>query len=214
MKNKKKVAVIGGTGKSGKYLVQQLLNKEYSLRLLLRNPARFTVPNSPAEVIVGDAKDYYAIRTLLNECDAVISALGMGVPPDEPTKFSQATTNIIKAMQECNVRRYIVIAGLNVDTPDDKKSRFTADATEWMKKSFPISTADKQKEYHILSESSVAWTLVRLPLIKQTDLNSEITVSLHDCPGNEISATALANFLIGQLDDDRFIKKAPFIANA
>jgi hypothetical protein len=117
-------------------------------------------------------------------------------------------------MQECNVRRYIVIAGLNVDTPDDKKSKFTADATDWMKKTFPISTADKQKEYQILSESSVAWTLVRLPLIKKTDVNSEITVSLHDCPGNEISATALANFLIGQLDDDRFIKKAPFIANA
>jgi hypothetical protein len=79
---------------------------------------------------------------------------------------------------------------------------------------FPVTTADKQLEYETLLKSNVGWTLVRLPLIEQTDEREEIKTSLEDCPGDKISAASLAHFLIEQLTDDRFIRKAPFIANA
>ncbi len=42
---------------------------------------------------------------------------------------------------------------------------------------------------------------------------SEINVSLEDCPGDKISATNLALFLIEQLSTDKFLKQSPFIAN-
>jgi hypothetical protein len=47
----------------------------------------------------------------------------------------------------------------------------------------------------------------------QTDSDVEISVSLEDCPGDKISATSLANFLVAQIMDDAFINKAPFVAN-
>jgi putative NADH-flavin reductase len=87
-----------------------------------QNPENFSLTNLLAEVIVGDAKDYNAIRTLVDGCNAVISTLGLGIPPSERTIFTQSTTNVIKAMHECNVSRYIVVTGLNVDTPLDKKA--------------------------------------------------------------------------------------------
>jgi hypothetical protein len=55
--------------------------------------------------------------------------------------------------------------------------------------------------------------MVRLPLIGQTDDISEITISLVDCPGSNISATNLALFMIKALSDDEFVKQAPFIAD-
>jgi putative NADH-flavin reductase len=213
MENRKKVAVIGGTGKAGKYLVEQLLSQGYQCKLLIRNPEHLSGISLLAEVVHGDARDYHAIRMLVDGCNAVISTLGLGLPPSEPTIFSRSTVNVIKSMIECNVGRYIVVTGLNVDTPLDKKSQFTAQATDWMKASFPVSTADKQEEYRVLSESDIDYTLVRVPVIKQTELNNEITVSLQDCPGTEISATALAHFLVAQLQDNRYFRKAPFIAN-
>ena len=73
-------------------------------------------------------------------------------------------------MQEHNVRRYVVITGvLNVDTPEDKKSSGVKAATDWMYAHYPESTADKQKEYDLLRASSVDWTMIRLPLIEETD---------------------------------------------
>ena len=38
----------------------------------------------------------------------------------------------------------------------------------------PNSTANKQKEYDLLLASNIDWTLVKLPLIKQTDETSEV----------------------------------------
>jgi hypothetical protein len=37
----------------------------------------------------------------------------------------------------------------------------------------PYTTADKQRELELLSESDIDWTLVRLPLIELTDKKSE-----------------------------------------
>jgi hypothetical protein len=117
-------------------------------------------------------------------------------------------------MAECNVKRYIVTTGLHVDTPQDNKGPKTQMATEWMKSNYPNMTLDKQVEFDILSKSNINWTLVRLPMIEQTDEKRKVIVSLEDCPGENISATDLACFLIDQLSTDAYVRESPFIANA
>jgi putative NADH-flavin reductase len=214
MQHIKKVAVIGGTGKSGHYLVQALLDQGFSFKVLLRNPEKFPIQSSLVETITGNVKNYAAVRKLLEGCGAVISTLGLGVPPSERTIFSQSTTHVIRAMQELPVRRYVVITGLNVDTPFDKKSPATQLSTDWMKTHYPESTTDKQTEYQLLTASPINWTLVRLPLIVQTSARQEIKISLADCPGEKISATDLAYFLIEQLSDETYARQAPFIAKS
>jgi hypothetical protein len=72
---------------------------------------------------------------------------------------------------------------------------------------------DRQKDYELLKNSNIRWTIVRCPMIKLTDLSAHVKTSLKDRPGNHISATDLARFLIDQLNDETFICKAPFIAN-
>jgi putative NADH-flavin reductase len=211
MKQNNKIAVIGGTGKSGKYLVKELINKRFRIKLLLRNPEKLQINNSLIETLKGDARNYGDVLSLINGCDAVISTLGQ--PKGEPTIFSQATRNIIQAMNECNVKCYIVTTGLNVDTPLDKKSPKTKYGTDWMKTNYPETTFDKQEEFNILSGSNLHWTLIRLPMIELTDETKKLLISLEDCPGEKISATDLSRFLIEQLSDNTYIRKAPFIAN-
>jgi len=212
MKNKLKIAVIGGTGKSGRYLVQELIRKGYHLKALVRNPENFKVESDLVEVVYGDVRNYEIVKSLIKKCDLVLSALG-GSPLSEPTVFSQATKNILAAMTEFDIKRYIVVAGLNVDTPFDKKSPKTKFATDWMYTNYPKSTLDRQREYDLLVESELDWTLVRLPMIELTSEQKETSTSLEDCLGDNISATDLANFLIEQIDDKSFVGKAPFLFN-
>jgi putative NADH-flavin reductase len=211
MKPTLKVAVIGGTGKSGKYLIKQLLQLNFPIKLLHRRPETLQLNNPLIEIIKGDARSYDAIYQLLEGCHAVISCLSQ--PVGERTIFSDATRNILQAMNALGIKRYIVIAGLNVDTPFDQKSVQTQFGTNWMYEHYPETTADRQAEYELLANSTTDWTMVRLPLITQTDDTGEIAVSLQDCPGSNISVTDLALFLIKQLDSAEFIKQAPFIAN-
>lgn len=203
------IAVIGGTGKSGRYLVRELIQHGISFRLLLRNASSFV--NPAVDVVQGDARDADAVERLCKGCQAVISTLGQ--PKGEPSIFSEATRHVLDAMAKWEVRRYILTTGMNVDTPPDKKGPATQAATNWMKDHYPETTFDKQLEYELLRASNVDWTLVRLPLIGLTEESGPIGTSLEDCPGKGIHAIDLARFLIRQLEDTPYVRQAPFLAN-
>ena len=205
------IAVIGGTGKSGKYLVNTLIENQYKLRLLVRNTRNLGGIHPSIEVVEGDARDYPAVLSLLAGCEAIISTLGQ--PQGESSIFSQATKNVVKAMKVSGVNRYVVTTGLSVNTPGDQKDEKVQFATNWMYENFPETTEDKQVEYEFLSQSKVAWTLVRLPLIIQTEERFPLKVSLENCAGENASATDLAHFLMEQLSDNRYIGRSPFIFN-
>lgn len=211
MQNNSKIAVIGATGKSGKYLTQRLVQRGFLLKILVRNPESYLIKTPLIEIVHGDARNPVSVRALIEGCQAVISTLGQ--PKGEGPIFSQATTNVIRAMNACGIKRYILITGLNVDTPWDKKNPKTASATQWMRDNYPQTTDDKQKEWELLTLSDLDWTLVRLPIIELTEKQSEWKASLEDCPGEKISAMNLADFLIDQLAESTYVKEAPFVAN-
>jgi putative NADH-flavin reductase len=211
MKQKLKIAVIGGGGRTGKYLVDQLVSHGHSVKLLLRNPENFNIQNSLIEIVKGDAVDSASIHSLLAGCQAIISTVGQR--KDEPLVARQATINVLKAMEAHQIQRYLLVTGLNTDTPFDRKGPQTSMATEWMKTNYSIYHEDKQKAYSILSASNTAWTMVRVPFIEFTDERNDIRVSLEDCLGTKISASDIAAFLIDQLGDTTYIRKSPFIAN-
>lgn len=210
MKQHTKIAVLGGGGRTGKYLVTRLLLQGYSLKLLLRHPEDFTIQHQSIEIIKGDAIDPEAIRLLLEGCSAIISTVGQC--KDEPLVSGQSTVNILNSMAFYGIQRFILLAGINVDTPFDKKGTETSMATEWMKTNFPLIHADRQKTYTLLTSSDVDWTFVRVPFIEFTDSDDELTVSLEDCHGNKISTNSIATFMTGQLNDRTYYKKSPFIS--
>lgn len=206
-----KIAVIGGTGKSGIYLVKELMRRNLPIRLLLRTTSPFETSNALVEIVRGNARDYASIRKLVEGCSSVISTLGQ--PKGEPSIFSDATRNVLLAMKEAGIDRYLVTTGLNVDAPGDEKNERVRMATDWMYQHFPETTKDKQAEYELLAASQTDWTLVRLPIIVQTNEHFPVKVDLEDCPGEKISAADLAVFLADQLSNKEYIRKSPFIAN-
>ncbi|MBE8727449.1 NAD(P)-dependent oxidoreductase [Flavobacterium hungaricum] len=210
MKNIQKVAVLGGNGRTGNHLVRQLLEKGFDLKVLLRNPENFSIQNPKIEIVKGDALEMNCIRDLLKDCDVAISTLGQR--QNEPLTALKATGNILKVMKEYAIKRYILLAGLNVDTPFDKKSDITISATNYMKTNFPEIQEDRQKAYDALVESNIDWTLVRVPFIDFNVPSSKILISLEDCLGERIAATAITRFMIKVLEESIFIKQAPFIA--
>lgn len=205
------IAVLGGGGRTGNFVVQTLLREGYSLKLLVRNPESLSIKNEQIEVIQGDALEPDAIKYLVKDCRAVVSTIGQR--QGEPLVASLATRHILEAMKIANVNRYVLVAGLNVDVPTDRKGPATLMATQWMKEKFPTIQEDRQKTYALLVDSNVHWTLVRVPFIEFQEATGKITVSLEDCLGTKITAGDIAQFVADQLRDDKFHYQAPFVAN-
>ncbi|WP_247234742.1 NAD(P)-dependent oxidoreductase [Telluribacter sp. SYSU D00476] len=211
MKQPTTIAVLGGGGKTGTYLVQELLHRGYQLKLLLRQPDTLSISSPSIYICKGDAIHYEDIRALVRGCDAIISTVGQR--PNEPLVASQVTNHLLRVMDEFQIRRYISVAGLNLDTPTDQKSARTQMATDWMKATYPTIHEDRQKAYKVLAQNPVDWTLVRVPFIEFTDSSGATEVDLVDCPGEKVRATDLASFLADQLTDTRYYRQSPFVAS-
>lgn len=213
MKKHTTIAVLGGTGKSGPYLVKELLARGYNVKLLIRNRDKTPPSNENLKYVYGDVTDPNSIPALLKDADAIISNLGTGIPMSSKTIFGETTAQIIKALEGSNNFRYIMLTGLNVDTAADKKGEMTKAGTNFMYANFPISTQNRQDEYEMLRQSNLDWTLVRSSLIELTDESPDYATSTLDCGGQKISASSLAKFMVDQLESSEYIKKAPFIWN-
>jgi putative NADH-flavin reductase len=211
MDQKHTIALLGATGKAGTYILQALLNNGYAVKALIRKPNECTIIHPLLEIVPGDIKDPETARTLIKGCNVVIAAIGPR--KDQPLISSLSTINILKAMKEFGIKRYISLAGLNLDIPGDNKSEANKAKSDWMRQNFPDAVADRQKAYDTLVDSYIDWTMIRLPWIEQTDERREVTVDLYDCPGEKISTTDLADFVIRQIADRNYLRKAPFVAS-
>lgn len=205
------IAMIGSTGKAGQYIIKELINRGFKVKALLRNPEKLTIENPLLMKIKGDVRDIGDVYKLIEGCDALLSALGQ--PRHENPVFSEATRNIIEAMKEFRLKRYIALTGLIIDAPTDKKRFRTNLLSLLMRISFPSIIKDKQLEYYLLRESDLNWTLFRLPMIELSEPKGDVNVCFTDCKGKKISATDLAKYIADHLSDDKLFRQAPFLAN-
>lgn len=207
---KPKVAIIGGTGKIGSELVRTLLNEDYAVRMLVRSRAKNSFSHKNLSTVEGDARDIDSIKRLLDGCQVVINTIGQ--PKGESPLFSQVASNMVNALPEFAIKRYIVIAGLGLTTPNDKKRPSTKIITGIMHFLFPKIAEDKKKEYEQISSSNLDWTIVRIPKFKVTHSQEKVFINPFDCKGISIGSFDLINFLITQITDKTYYRSCPFIS--
>lgn len=208
--NKKTIAIVGGTGKVGRFLIQKSIENNYKVKILMRNPEKMSNCKYDIDIVKGDAIDKNDIRNLLKDCNVVINTVGQ--PPNAEPIYSRATENILNVMKENGIRRYIVVSGAPVNDPRDKKDVFNKFIAIMMRCIFSKMMIDKQKELEILMKSDLDWTLVRLPLVKEGFPVGKIKESLECVPGTKIDNMDIADFLINQITKEQYIKCCPFIS--
>ena len=211
MTTRVQVALLGATGKAGNYILKQLIHQGYAVKALIRKPHEFTYTHPLLQIIPGDIKDPETANLLIEDCSVVISAIGQ--KPGEPLISALSAQHIISAMNQHRVMRYLYLAGLTVDVTGDNKSEANQAKTNWMRETYPDVVADKQMAYALVANSNLNWTMVRLPWIEPTTDRRQLSVNLHDSPGEVISTADLAVFVVQHLSNHTYFKQAPFVAS-
>jgi putative NADH-flavin reductase len=207
-----KIAIIGGTGKVGRYIATKALQKGYQVRLLVRNPERLAYRDDRLEVVEGNIQDIETIRKLLKDCQIVINTLGQ--PLKEIPIYSSVTENILKVMKGLQIDRYIGVTGGSLTIKGDNKRVLNRFGAKMFEIFFSKMMVDKKKEWHILFNNKlINWTLIRLPFVVDGSEIGNVKENLTDMPGIKITNKDIATFIINQIENQKYVHKAPFISN-
>ncbi len=207
-----KIALIGGTGKVGRYIATKALQNGYQVRMLVRNPDKLTLRDNRIEIVEGNVQNFENIQKLLKDCQIVINTFGQ--PIKEEPMYSSVTKKILEVMNDFQIDRYIGVTGGSLTIDGDKKSMINRVGAKMFEIIYSKMMIDKQREWHILNANKlIKWTLIRLPFIDDRKEIGYIKENLIDMPGTKITSQDIATFIINQIENSRYVHKAPFISN-
>ncbi|QDP99621.1 NAD-dependent epimerase/dehydratase family protein [Lysinibacillus fusiformis] len=212
MDNSYKIAIIGGTGKVGRHIAARALEKGYQVRMLVRNPEKLTFRDARVEIVEGNAQNLKDIQKLLKDCQIVLNTFGQ--PLQEKQIYSSVTKNILEVMTDLQINRYIGVTGGSLTINGDKKSVINRVGAKLFEIFYSNMMIDKKKEWHILNDHKlIKWTLIRLPFVVDGKEKGDIKENLTDMPGTKITNRDIATFIINQIENLKYVQKAPFISN-
>ena len=208
-----KLAVFGATGRTGKSLVVQALGQGHEVRALARDPAKLDVSQENLLVIHGDVLNAADVAETIDGCDAVLSVLGQtkGSPKDLQTV---ATRHIVAAMKTHGVTRVISLTGAGVKDPHDEPK--LVDCVFGLLLATVARNVIKDADAHavVLRQSGLEWTLVRGPRLTEGPRTGTYKVGyVGKDSGTQASRADVADFMLSQLGDDTWVRKAPMVSS-
>jgi putative NADH-flavin reductase len=209
------ITVFGGSGGIGKLLLKQALDKGYQVKAYVRNPDKITFSHPNLELIKGELYNFQAIKYAISGSDAVVSTLG------SPVKYSyegypilEGHKNIINAMKDENVTRFITLATPSVKFKKDKASVTTILPGIIARIVLPRAYKEIVQIGNLVASSGLDWTVVRILAPKNTPATGRVNVSFGDKKIKfAISREDIAAFMLKQVKDLNYTHSMPIISS-
>ena len=208
-----KLAIFGATGRAGRHLVAQALDRGHAVTALARNPQKLADVTGQIEVAEGDVKDAEAVARVVAGADAVLSVLGptTNLPRYEVT---QGTEHILAAMAAHDVRRLVLSTGAGVADPSDASPLLHRVITLLLKLFSRHVYEDMRRVADTVRASDVDWTIVRVPMLTDEPASDNIKAGyVGKGPGTRLSREDLASFMLNEVERGQWVRKAPVISN-
>ena len=205
------IALFGATGKTGRRVLARLLGAGYSVRALARTPARLGVVGG-LTVITGDVLDPDAVAETILGSDAVVSVFGQ-VKGSPLWVQTDGTRLIVEQMQAQGLTRIVSLSGGGLRDPHDRPKAADHVIRFLLKTLSGRVLADAEGHLRVLEQSGLDWTVVRGPRLTEKPGTGSYRLGWVGLDtGIEISRDDLADFILTQIDDDRFVRAMPFVS--
>ncbi|UOQ55635.1 NAD(P)-dependent oxidoreductase [Hymenobacter cellulosivorans] len=203
-----KLLIFGATGGTGRQLVLQALEAGHSVTAFVRTPAKLALSHPRLRTLQGDVLDYAAVLAALPGHEAVLSALGAPATHQAAVR-SVGTRHILQAMEATGVQRFICLTTLGMG-----ESRA---ALPFSYKYFIVplflrrAFADSEVQETYIRQSAVAWTIARPATLTNGSRTGAYRHGFSPTTSGlkiKISRADVADFMLGQLHDTRYLRQA------
>lgn len=196
-----KLLVIGSTGRTGKHVLEQGVQRGHEISAFSRRPQELANFEGLKRVIQGDALKLEDVRKAVQEQDAVISAVGS----------SGIARNLILAMREFNVPRLVMTSSRSIIATQPKLAVTLA----WL--IFREAYADLARAEGMIEISGLDWSIVRATMLNDKPFTGRVHTDFEaNATGGDWSLTRAdyAMTLLDVLEDRQMIQKAVGVCGA
>jgi uncharacterized protein YbjT (DUF2867 family) len=192
-----KALVAGGTGETGRRIVQELVNRQIAVRALVRNleTGKKILPPE-AELVVGDVLDVDSLTKAISGCTVLLCATGArpSLDPSGPYQVDyQGTKNLVNVAKEQGIEQFVLVSSLCVSQFFHPLNLF------WL-----VLYWKKQAETY-LENSGLKYTIVRPGGLKNEDNSNSILLSSADTLfEGTIPRTKVAQVCVDSLFKDEY----------
>ncbi|MEN2746576.1 SDR family oxidoreductase [Sphingomonas sp. T9W2] len=211
-----KIALFGGTGPTGRHIIETALARGYALSVFARDPAKLAAFADRVEIVVGDLSNRDAIKACITGADAVISALGPNsLSAREKRPIMRGVATIISVMEELHVRRLIQVSTPACRDPKDGFDLPSRASVLLFRLIARNASDDIRATAELVRSSSRDWTLVRIPNLHDGAATGRIAIGWYGRTklGMKLSRGNLAKFLVDQVTATDHLRAAPGIAD-
>jgi uncharacterized protein YbjT (DUF2867 family) len=210
------VTVFGATGGIGRHVVNQLLDAGHTVTAYARTPAKLDRTHPNLTIVQGELTDAAAVAKTVTGADAVISSLGPTLKRSATgTPVADGTRNIVTAMRDAGVRRYIGLATPAMADPQDQPTVKGKVLRFMPRLAFPNALTEIDGMADAIRSSGLDWTIARITSPNNKPATGYIRAGFlgKDKVGSAMTRADIAAFLVTQLTDDTYHRAAPAISN-
>lgn len=203
-----KIAVFGASGKTGILIVYQALNQGHQVTAFTRAATRVPINHDRLVVVEGDVTDYGRVSEAVRGQDAVLCALG--VDKNKPgTILSDGTRNILKAMEENGVRRFICMSSAGILGNDGGFWFGKIIMPLFLKHVF----ADKRRQMQVIKESTAEWVIIRPVGLTDSPKTGTYKISLGNPTSMTVPRADVADFMLKLTTNKQYDGKLPALSS-
>jgi putative NADH-flavin reductase len=204
-----KLVAFGATGGTGRAIVAQGLEQGHVVTAFVRNPAAVTTKHERLKLVQGNVLDYPSVQAAVQGQDAVLSALGVR-KLRKNSILSDGTKNILRAMGQHGVRRFVCESSLGVGD--------SLGQLGWVFNLFILPLflrnifSDKEVQEQSIRQSGLDWIIVRPAVLTngpRTRVYRSGFGSTDRTIRGKVSRADVADFMLRQLTDDTYLRKTP-----
>jgi putative NADH-flavin reductase len=216
----KKLLILGSTGRTGKYLLEEALARGFEVNILVRDIQKVKIRSEKLRIFEGTPSNKEDLAKALQGCTHVLSALNISRNSDfpwsalrTPKDFLEKTVqNLIDLSKTNPLENVMVISAWGVaETRNDIPFWF-----RWMIDFTNVKYGylGHEDQERLLKSSDLNWTIVRPVILTNNKIIRTILVSLHNHPKPNylISRINVANFMIDILEKSLYMKQTPTIS--
>jgi len=216
-----RIAVFGATGRTGRPLVEQALERGHEVVAFARDPAGLPAAvreDARVTVVEGDVTDAADVERAVggdgDPVDAVVSVLGQTA--DGPGDLlTVAAEHLLAATDEHGVDRLVTLVGAGVRGEGESVTLGGKVMGALLKLLARATLEDAREHVELVRVSGVGWTVVRAPRLTEDEHTGEFEhgTDLGLGMGDTAARANVAEFVLDCLEDDLYVGEMPKVTD-